>query len=45
MNLGPNTIEAKPYAILQSERKGTKAIRNLLRQNIRLLPKSGGKME
>ena len=30
----PNTTEAKPYAILQSERKGTKAIRNILRQNI-----------
>ena len=39
----PNTIEAKPYAILQSERKGTKAIRYLLRQNIRLLPKAVAK--
>ena len=39
----PNTTEAKPYAVLQSERKGTKAIRNILRQNIRLLPKAGAK--
>jgi len=39
----PNTTEAKPYAILQSERKGTKAIRNILRQNIRLLPKAVAK--
>ena len=39
----PNTTEAKPYAILQSERKGTKAIRNILLQNIRLLPKAVAK--
>ena len=39
----PNTTEAKPYAMLQSERKGTKAIRNILRQNIRLLPKAVAK--
>ena len=39
MNIAQNTTEAKPYAILESERKGTKAIRNILRQNIRLLPK------
>ena len=42
----PNTTEAKPYTILQSERKGTKAIRNILRQNITgAAAKSGGKME
>ena len=37
------TTEAKPYAILQSERKGTKAIRNILRQNTRLLSKAVAK--
>ena len=37
---GPNTTEAKPYAILKSERRGTMAIRNILRQNTRLLPKA-----
>ena len=39
----PNTTEAEPYAILQSERKGRKAILNILRQNIRLLPKAVAK--
>ena len=39
----PNTTEAKPYAILQSERKGTKAIRNIPRQNNRLQPKAVAK--
>ena len=39
----PNTTEAKPCAILQSERKGANAIRNILRQNIRLLPKAVAK--
>ena len=40
----PNTTEAKPYTILQSERKATKAIRNILYQNIRLLPKAVAKL-
>ena len=39
----PNTTEAKPYTILQSERKGTKAIQNILCQNIRLLPRAVAK--
>ena len=39
----PNATEAKLYAILQSERKGIKAIRKILRQNIRLLPKAVAK--
>ena len=39
----PNRTEAKSYPILQSERKGTKAIRNILLQNIRLLPKAVAK--
>jgi len=35
--------QSRTYATLQSERKGTKAIRNLLRQNTRLLPKAVAK--
>ena len=36
----PNITEAKPYTVLQSERKGTKAIRNIPHQNIRPPPKA-----
>ena len=39
----PNTTKAKPYAILQSERKETKAIRNKLHQNTRLFSKAVAK--
>ena len=35
-----NTNEAKPYAVLQSEAKGTKAIRNILSQITTPLPKA-----
>ena len=39
-----NTNEAKPYAVLQSEAKGTKAIRKILSQITMPLPKAVEKL-